>query len=318
MPPSGPTASLAAGLLASDLKGATAEAGSSGGVRTVLSSGETAKSWLNRNIKEYMGMLRRERRFTIFRDPVPTTVPFYHDVIKQPMDFSAIRDLAAKGGYASAETFTSDLKLVVDNARAFNPGGHPVNSAAAELWDVLNQRHGFFTKVHALWESVQQDEAARLEGKRRKDELAEARESLLAGQVQAGMTVAVLAADDGHGNGYYLLRTTGPTRRLARDSADGFGVEHPAGSRVVEGHYYDYWPAGSQGGVGAWDRTARLYYLQESMRAMVPASSLLLVDCVLSQRQAGDDSGRTLWSVGADLHEQIRSAARTLEEVDDD
>jgi hypothetical protein len=36
-------------------------------------------------------MLRRERRFAIFRDPVPTTVPFYHDVIKQPMDFSAIR-----------------------------------------------------------------------------------------------------------------------------------------------------------------------------------------------------------------------------------
>ena len=59
-----------------------------------------------------------------------------------------------------------------------------------------------------------------------------------------------------------VAQTTGPTRRLARDSADGFGVEHPAGSRGVEGHYYDYWPAGSQGGVGVWDRTARLYYLQ--------------------------------------------------------
>ena len=56
-------------------------------------------------------------------------------------------DLAVKGGYASAEAFTSDLKLVVDNARTFNPEGHPVNSAAAALWDTLNQRHGFFTKA---------------------------------------------------------------------------------------------------------------------------------------------------------------------------
>ena len=64
----------------------------------------------------------------------------------------------------------------------------------------------------------------------------------------------------------------------------------------------------------AWPRCLLCCAVQESVRAMVPASSLLLVNCVLSQREADDNSGRTLWSVGADLHEQIRSAAKTLED----
>ncbi|XP_060570139.1 E3 ubiquitin-protein ligase TRIM33-like isoform X2 [Ruditapes philippinarum] len=60
---------------------------------------------------------------TVFHEPVPKSVPNYHKIIKDPMDFGAIKCKLRRGHFAhynSVEEFLSDIKLVFRNCFKYN------------------------------------------------------------------------------------------------------------------------------------------------------------------------------------------------------
>jgi hypothetical protein len=58
----------------------------------------------------------------------------YHDIIKKPMDLSTIYSRCLLGEYNTVRDLVSDVKLVVDNAKVYNPRGHSIHSLADDLW----------------------------------------------------------------------------------------------------------------------------------------------------------------------------------------
>ena len=57
----------------------------------------------------------------------------YHTIVTQPMDLGSVRWHLELGDYDDHVAFHRDLRLVFKNACAFNPKGHPIAEAAAEL-----------------------------------------------------------------------------------------------------------------------------------------------------------------------------------------
>eukprot|EP00887_Chlorella_sp_A99_P003725 scaffold7.g3725.t1 len=245
-------------------------AGSSGAVPHVLQPGQSARSWLNRQIEGYVKGLTKERQFAPFVSPVPRSEPGYYEAIKKPKCLSDIKGKAGAGKYSSPEQFKHDIKLVVDNARSFNPAAHPVHQAADVLWAWLTKQHSFYSKVDAQWrqaeveeyggaaeEAHEADERARARRTKRQRE-AELREleAQLADEVHEGSLCAVLAEDDLYGNGYYIVRADGPVRKLSHPFSDpSIGLSFKKGEKVFSGAYYEYFP----GPNGLWDPATRLY-----------------------------------------------------------
>ncbi|KAG7386945.1 hypothetical protein PHYPSEUDO_014929 [Phytophthora pseudosyringae] len=57
----------------------------------------------------------------IFAEPVPDDVPKYRDIIKDPMDLSAMRRKAKRGKYKTLDAFVADFNLMIRNCMTFNP-----------------------------------------------------------------------------------------------------------------------------------------------------------------------------------------------------
>lgn len=60
---------------------------------------------------------------TVFHEPVPKSIPNYHKIIKDPMDFGTIKCKLRRGHFAhynTVEEFLSDVKLVFRNCFKFN------------------------------------------------------------------------------------------------------------------------------------------------------------------------------------------------------
>ena len=91
-------------------------------------------------------------------DPVGMGIPHYAEVIKQPMDFGTIKGKYKGGGYASAEAFAADVRLVFRNATTFNKGAdEPVHVAAVQLGAKFEER--FESAMEdALYESSDDEE----------------------------------------------------------------------------------------------------------------------------------------------------------------
>nr|XP_004650048.1 bromodomain adjacent to zinc finger domain protein 2A isoform X1 [Jaculus jaculus]XP_045008530.1 bromodomain adjacent to zinc finger domain protein 2A isoform X1 [Jaculus jaculus]XP_045008532.1 bromodomain adjacent to zinc finger domain protein 2A isoform X1 [Jaculus jaculus]XP_045008533.1 bromodomain adjacent to zinc finger domain protein 2A isoform X1 [Jaculus jaculus] len=65
-----------------------------------------------------------------FLEPVnPRLVTGYRRIIKNPMDFSTMRDRLLRGGYTSSEEFAADALLVFDNCQTFNEDDSEVGKA---------------------------------------------------------------------------------------------------------------------------------------------------------------------------------------------
>lgn len=65
-----------------------------------------------------------------FLEPVnPRLVSGYRRVIKNPMDFSTMRERLLRGGYTSSEEFAADALLVFDNCQTFNEDDSEVGKA---------------------------------------------------------------------------------------------------------------------------------------------------------------------------------------------
>lgn len=77
--------------------------------------------------------------------------PGYHEAIRQPMDLGTIAAKAADEQYGSPEEFAAHVRLVVQNSKAFNPPTHWVHQLADNLWDWVNKKNSFFSRVGAGW-----------------------------------------------------------------------------------------------------------------------------------------------------------------------
>ncbi|KAI0324847.1 hypothetical protein GY45DRAFT_1438799 [Cubamyces sp. BRFM 1775] len=68
--------------------------------------------------------IKKKDDYAFFLQPVdPEQVPGYSDVIKYPMDLGTMSVKVDKGKYRTLEEFASDLRLVTNNAKTFNPQG---------------------------------------------------------------------------------------------------------------------------------------------------------------------------------------------------
>ncbi|KAI0263548.1 hypothetical protein BC834DRAFT_971243 [Gloeopeniophorella convolvens] len=78
--------------------------------------------------------IKKKDDYAFFLQPVDTEkVPGYMDVIKQPMDFGTMTDKIAKSKYRSLDEFADDFRLVIANAKKFNPPGTIYHSEAERI-----------------------------------------------------------------------------------------------------------------------------------------------------------------------------------------
>ncbi|KAI6141725.1 hypothetical protein BKA82DRAFT_1006559 [Pisolithus tinctorius] len=81
--------------------------------------------------------IKKKDDYAFFIHPVdPNKVPGYTDVIKNPMDFGTMTTKVERGKYRSLEEFSTDFRLVINNAKIFNaPGSIYYNEAERiESW----------------------------------------------------------------------------------------------------------------------------------------------------------------------------------------
>ncbi|KAG1719558.1 uncharacterized protein EDB91DRAFT_1180441 [Suillus paluster] len=112
--------------------------------------------------------LKKKDDYAFFISAVdPTRVPGYADVIKHPMDLGTMSTKVAKGKYRSLEEFTTDFRLVVTNAKTFNPPGTIYHTEAdrLEVWglDHISKASAHVIEYETDWNiDVEQDEDATL------------------------------------------------------------------------------------------------------------------------------------------------------------
>lgn len=84
---------------------------------SLTTSAMSQVDYMNELIVKFM----RLDKFQIFIDPVdPAVVPMYYEVIKDPMDFSKIKENIGNGKYQSLSQFQADVNLVFQNCICFN------------------------------------------------------------------------------------------------------------------------------------------------------------------------------------------------------
>jgi hypothetical protein len=91
-----------------------------------------------------LGLMRRDP-LLLFAEPV--TAESYSAIVKNPIDFGKIRANVLAGNYQSLGAFTSDARLLCENALAYNPPGSIYSKTAGELYAVL----GVMQKRSSNW-----------------------------------------------------------------------------------------------------------------------------------------------------------------------
>lgn len=71
-----------------------------------------------------------------FREPVPRGVPYYHDIVKKPMDLGTIALQLERGMYQTLPELQADMQLVWDNCAAFNEPESDIAGAGRHLADL--------------------------------------------------------------------------------------------------------------------------------------------------------------------------------------
>lgn len=67
----------------------------------------------------------------------------YFDIIKHPMDLSKISTKLKGGEYSNRQDFAKDFRLVISNAKLYNPAGSQPHSDALKVEDFFNKRKLF-------------------------------------------------------------------------------------------------------------------------------------------------------------------------------
>ncbi|KAG1824864.1 uncharacterized protein BJ212DRAFT_1322924 [Suillus subaureus] len=112
--------------------------------------------------------LKKKDDYAFFISPVdPSRVQGYAEMIKHPMDLGTMSTKVARGKYRSLEEFTTDFRLVVTNAKMFNPPGTIYHTEAdrLEVWglDHIAKASAHVIEYETDWNiDVEQDEDAAL------------------------------------------------------------------------------------------------------------------------------------------------------------
>lgn len=85
-----------------------------------------------------MSLLKRDP-MKLFAKPVSKEVEGYHNIIKNPIDFSIIEEKVVKGEYRSLGAFAADVKLLCINSQIYNPPGTIYYTTAEEIATALEQ-----------------------------------------------------------------------------------------------------------------------------------------------------------------------------------
>lgn len=73
-------------------------------------------------------------------DPVRDGAPTYYEEIKNPMDFSTIKEKFRKKSYKKATDFISDIKLLTDNAIQYNGTGSVIEFFCHDIMQFVNRK----------------------------------------------------------------------------------------------------------------------------------------------------------------------------------
>jgi len=102
---------------------------------------------LNQVMKKCLLVLRMVREKDVSKlfsepvDPVALKIPTYNHVVKNPMDFSTIKDKVLRGDVTDHEEFARLTRLVFDNAMAFTPDENTfVHKTAKSLAALFNHK----------------------------------------------------------------------------------------------------------------------------------------------------------------------------------
>lgn len=87
-----------------------------------------------------VGMIRRDP-MRLFAEPVPADVAEYHDMIKDPIDFSTMRKKILASEYTSLKTFIADARRLCINACVFNAADSLYAKTAKTIYDSLEVMH---------------------------------------------------------------------------------------------------------------------------------------------------------------------------------
>ncbi|KAJ0402825.1 hypothetical protein P43SY_007367 [Pythium insidiosum] len=92
-------------------------------------------------------------------------VPNYFDFVAEPMDLTRVKEKVEKAEYYSIQQFTSDIKLMVQNAKTFNRVGEPVHQMAIELEQLYEAK---VVSYAATFDELQQERKKRKKEKKKK------------------------------------------------------------------------------------------------------------------------------------------------------
>ena len=101
-------------------------------------AGRASGAWVSRAVHA-LGELMSEPNAPPFNEPVPREVPFYHDIIKRPMDFGTVYGRLQQGKYGAPGEVFADMALVWANCRQFNEPDSEIAVAARQLEVRWNQ-----------------------------------------------------------------------------------------------------------------------------------------------------------------------------------
>ncbi|KAL8144313.1 hypothetical protein V2J09_017345 [Rumex salicifolius] len=85
--------------------------------------------------------LQKKDTYGVYADPVdPDELPDYHDIIKNPMDFSTVRKKLANGSYSFFEQFESDIYLICSNAMKYNKSDTVYHKQARAIKELAQRK----------------------------------------------------------------------------------------------------------------------------------------------------------------------------------
>jgi histone acetyltransferase len=78
---------------------------------------------------------------TLFVEPVdPNEVPDYYEVIKDPIDLSAVaKRLESRNYYITKNIFIADVKRMCQNCFTYNPEGSPYYALGKKMEEIMKQ-----------------------------------------------------------------------------------------------------------------------------------------------------------------------------------
>lgn len=110
---------------------------------------------LIQRVSRYRGLNREKGDLNAaswFTEPVdPAYAPDYYSIVKNPMDFGTIKKKLESGSYGDHEEFHSDMLLVRDNCRLYNPPGSVVRRDCDEVFAFYMSE---YEKILERWQKV--------------------------------------------------------------------------------------------------------------------------------------------------------------------